>query len=601
MEVKDTAKVEARATGGDGGDPPADLARRVKVDRLWRRTKQAAFNRSWRNWSLRDGLFLPQLACVSWALVLELRLWGFTLDGWYGELGQRIPFDGLVALLAGIGLINAALAQWVLRRGVSAGARAQLLPTILAVLPGFGSQWAVVVGRRAVERDQARRGGGAELAIDSGAGILSALRNGPPGAALLLPWFTGASFVGCFLGLFVLASTPRREPLWVGLLAAVSVHLLGFALLRLALSEPGGQVSERLSRRLSLAWFLPMPGPQIGWFVAQVLELQRSRLASLSHLAFIKAPSLAGTPLWTALNDVLHPAVQATGPPWRWRRLRRPPGQEPSLETLRFLGVARRKLGLLWLDGVGGGWVLGALVRRGVVGADELVPRFLGLAKTFALISLVVLGAATLLSCTSPVLRRCRGPNHGPSPWVWAMFALLNASAGLLVGLLLGAGDARNVTLSWSHWVSFGLLLTAFLFVLQTGLRRTLGQREGEAKHWAKFFLLQLPWFFAFLWLTKTGRAMPELSLLPPVSLAIGLWFAHKGSPALLAPFVAEDVAARSLPLKVRLALAFLRASLFMPLGGLFTPLWPALRTWLHCSAGEERRRDMAATGVGED
>ncbi|MCB1035174.1 MAG: hypothetical protein KDD47_15205, partial [Acidobacteria bacterium] len=56
----------------------------------------------------------------------------------------------------------------------------------------------------------------------------------------------------------------------------------------------------------------------------------------------------------------------------------------------------------------------------------------------------------------------------------------------------------------------------------------------------------------------------------------------------------------QDLPSRVRLALGFLRVTLYLPLGGLFVTLWPILYRWLEARPGAQRRLERALAAPKE-
>lgn len=585
------------------------LTRAFAVWRSWRRADRQVFQVRWRHhWRLGDGALFVHIGCASAIVGCEAAFW----PGWLGDAlaaaFQPVWSFSPNVLSSSLAVLATGNSAWTLRiilRHRSLAARPRPLALLAAALGGAlpllgllliplwrrleerRPGWLVVAAEErprtrlvttAAERTElpgllARALSGARFQVRRlEATSVPILWLGPGNLAWVLP-----------ASAWLIATAPRPVvPLPVLGAAAVCLHLLGFAAARAA--EPEPQVltpSSHRRRLLDWLWLLPSPLPQVRFLT--LLGRGPRRDQALVYQALL-GRGFRGSPSGALLTARAHAAWRSR--PDRWRSLRPAgPDSEPGLDAAsrRFLAVARWKTAGLTLDGFTLAAVAGAsggLPHSSTVPVPAWVWFFL--AST-----LLIIGLALLLWGAQQAARLLDAGGFlaslGRLPYLRTVaFGQLALTLGFYGGMVLIAiGDWRLSVLS----LTYGWVLAVLLIVFGTFFNPTRiggrGRRDpGDRWFWLGFFSAAPIFLFTLAWAAgPSGDHTTAIAALAvAASLTWGAAVAGAGSSALCHPLEPHRIADPAIPPALRTALRFILVTAALPLGGLLTPAWLALR-----------------------
>jgi hypothetical protein len=327
-----------------------------------------------------------------------------------------------------------------------------------------------------------------------------------------------------------------------------------------------------LLRLMPMIVLLGLPGASLGIIAVfsseRILDSKR-----LIPSAYLESKSLRQGALWLGIEAAfLERAARRGGWLRPWARLRRTgpetgSGQAEDRRVLLYHFKAAMALpGALALSW----WGL------------DLLPQTWGNRAFWASIyAIAVLGAIGLGLEFLLVLSNFPGKNIvsqalGRRPYGFFLFAPeCTALVGLLVGAATAWGQIREVG-GKLFLLSPGVtVVVAVLFLLRSGM--SMGRSEGFGFFFWIGFTLSIVAVGTLLFLSRNlvigwRPWLTALVILSDLSLGIFL------GPWLLRPFAWRHVLDPALPLRVRLALAFLAGTALLPLGGLVIPVWIFLR-----------------------
>jgi hypothetical protein len=353
-------------------------------------------------------------------------------------------------------------------------------------------------------------------------------------------------------------------------------------------------------RALAILWLLPIPYLGIaGFLLAGRLSRESPGAATFLHHALRRRDDAGRLPAWLALEETLRRDWGSLPWPARWLR---PPGAsapaaEPTDAERRLLRVYDLKIFLLGLDAAAVSWWLSR--RQTTCGAVAMLALALGSCGAlalcaFGLVLRLVHGLALFFRASSAVRALDRHPYARylvASQGAWVLGTMFGIWTTLGNGPM-AAGVVGLAVMIYGLRVARAVSSSPF-----TDAGRVLAREKANDKLLPLFFV----GFYVALAFGMPRTGIPPTALLTAwllLSPWIGLLLVARLSAALLRPFDWRDFAAPDLPDRGRRALLFLVATLALPLGGLYVPLWiearhrlwPALERAAAC-------RDAVATG----
>jgi hypothetical protein len=556
-----------RTSSASDAPSVVDLARRREVERRWRWGTKGTQNRYWLRQPLAEAALLPQLllailALVSGAALLNLNFLESPWD-WPRAIS---PLLGPVLVLGG-GTISAWVVCACLRQSERAGPRVPVWPSLLCLLPGLTAQLALALWRVR-----------APAAGEVSPAARSRSAREPTRMALAVPWVSVGQFASVGLGLLLAAhhfDDLPRESLAVGLVLAQGG---GLTVGRLSSRDPHRPDLQAARCRLAWLWLLPILGPIFALVGLFRLDQPSAREHTLCYYAYVPRGTVRSLRAWRESLGQRRRAAGLQGWWERWRARRGRLGLDGV--TVERVRAAQIKVVVLLLDATALGWVAGVALRRYGLNLDDLVGPWIR-----ALPSFVLLPAAGWLTSA---LRLRGGADQAPRFDV-ALYAACQLAVGSFLGLALGlAAEKNDVLRGWLLLQALGGLVGVGGSLLSTGG----GSRAQPGTR---------PWFYAFVSLGLMVAAVPFalvpafdrslLAALPLLAVAVNLLWSWRARARILHPFLPADTRDPSLPFPARLGVGFLKATLALPLGGLFVPFWPAAFHLLERTAGPERRR----------
>jgi hypothetical protein len=386
-----------------------------------------------------------------------------------------------------------------------------------------------------------------------------------------------------FVASLALISWRSPPETWVLLCLLACVQLLGFFVSSFDARERRPSVPPATRTWLSRSWLIPVLGPSIGYLGSWVAEPSARRTETLSFASFTSLRSEKRFSRWHRLPLRSGRPAPRERPQAIQRDYDGPSGLVD--QELYRLRIARLGTVLVALDALAVGWVLASLTLA--VGLGSITAFSLGalLGLCWMVLSILAWAAGAWFS------KRHRGL------WVLvALFTLVEYFLGSLTGIAL-VGDPRSKVAAeiWGYGHMFSGPLAA-LFWMRHALADPGG--PGQAHAWF-FFGLSFVLIAAVIPLavpTVLHIVFPAFPFLPLLALLVRWLWCRRVRDRVLHPFHPTDTRDPSLPLATRLGVGFVKATLALPLGGLFVPFWPAVFHLLEKTAGPERRRRWGAS-----
>lgn len=569
----------------------------------WRRWKQANrevfLARWWGHWRVGDGAFVLQAVCLVFMVSLELVLWPPASR----RLLPSLPPERLLHLAVGaapvvllvVGSFNALGSTLVVRRlrRIARPPRAVALfcLVLLSTLPFFGlltiPLWRYLESRfphwlyreeRSSALPVASRGRkDADILVRAGPGVRALSQS----FAAMLGFYL-ANVLSMGVAALALYSTAPNRTWGFGLSLALFPHGLALATALLARVEPE-TIAPRLRQRdgLEVFWLFPLPISAAWFLVSRLGALEHRRQSTLSHDAFLGRSALIAAPAGTRVAAWLSLA-RLKAPPWRRifvSQESRSTTDLPDAEK-RFLAVARLKTAALLLDGFALATILAAL---GVMEASPNAP-----ATGWLLAVLLTAGATLALTVLLRALTWL-ALRVGSNGWLASLdhlpflrlvaFGQICLAGGFLVGFGVASEDRGLLASTTALVASLGAVVTALALFLNLFRPGSRGRRDRADQWFWPLFFLASP--FLVLVFFRAGALAHPASVATGAALAaftLGLTVAWRGRSALAHPLTPEAMRDVRLPSRIRGHFLLLSISAALPLGGLLTPLWLALR-----------------------